>query len=39
MLKQQYSRNTTARQSELHDKMTDPQKKSETMEAYLDRAT
>jgi gag-polypeptide of LTR copia-type/Zinc knuckle len=39
MLKEQYSGNTTARQSELHDKMTDRQKKSENMEAYLDRVT
>ena len=39
MLKQQYNGNTTARQSKLHDKMTEPQKKSETMEAYLDRLT
>ena len=37
MLKDMYSGNTTTRQSELHDKMTDSQKKSENIEAYLDR--
>ena len=37
MLKDLYSGNTTTRQSELHDKITDNQKKYENIEAYLDR--